>query len=79
MIVNQNLVMPHKNIRYTRHAVQRKLERNITDEQIHRILGNPDYTISDEGRRVAVRQFAEKNLTVVYIEKETFIKIITVY
>ncbi len=68
-----------KNIRYTKHAVQRKLERNITDEQIKQTLDNPDYTISNEGKRVVVRQIAEKNIKVVYIEKETYIKIITVY
>ena len=59
--------------------MQRKLERNITDEQIKQTLDNPDYTISNEGKRVVVRQIAEKNIKVVYIEKETYIKIITVY
>jgi hypothetical protein len=71
--------MPHKNIRFTKHAVQRKLERNITDEQIMRTLQNPNYTISQAGKRVAVRHFAEKIITVLYIETETYIKVITVY
>jgi hypothetical protein len=71
--------MPKKNIRYTKHAVQRRLERNITDQQINQTLDNPDYTISDEGKTVALRKIAEKTIKVVYIEKETYIKIITVY
>ena len=71
--------MPRKNIRYTNHAVRRKLERNITDDQIRQTLGNPDYTLSQDGKRVAVKQFVGKIITVVYIEKETFIKISTAY
>jgi hypothetical protein len=71
--------MPRKNLRFTNHAVKRKLERNITEEQIQQTLDNPDYTISHDGRMVAVKQFSGKIITVVYIEKETFIKIITAY
>ena len=76
--INLNLIMPLKNLRFTRHTVKRKLERNITDGQIQQTLDNPDYTLSHDERRFAVKQFAGKTITVVYIEKETFIKIITV-
>jgi hypothetical protein len=54
------------------------LERNISDAQNQKTLENADYTISTEGRRVAVIQFAGNNLSVVYVEKKTSIKIITV-
>jgi hypothetical protein len=63
--------MPRKNIRYTKHAIQRRLERDISEEQIKQTLENPDYTISHGGRKVAVRHFAEKIIRIVYIEEET--------
>ena len=71
--------MPGKNVRYTKHALQRKLERGITDEQITQVLESPDYTISREGRRIASKRLGGRVVKVVFIEEETHIKIITVY
>ena len=71
--------MPRGNIRYTKHAIQRRLERDISHEQIEQTLNNPDYTVSHGGRKVAVKRFAERTLRIVYIEKEKYIKIITIY
>ena len=59
--------MSRKNIRYTKHAVQRKLEREITDEQIMKTLEKPDYTMSHEGRRFAVRRFDGKTIKVITV------------
>jgi SOS response regulatory protein OraA/RecX len=71
--------MLRKNIRYTKHAVQRKLERGITDEQISIALENPDYTVFREGRKVAVKRFGQRIIKVVHKEEETHILVITVY
>ena len=71
--------MPRRNIRFTKHAVQRKLERDISDEQKRQTLEHPDHTISYAGRKVAVKRFGEKIIRIVYVDEETHIKIITVY
>jgi len=71
--------MPRRNIRFTKHAIQRRLERDITDQEIKQTLENPDYTFSHGRRKVAVRRFAERVIRIVYVEEETYIKIITVY
>jgi hypothetical protein len=71
--------MIRKNIRYTRHAIERKLERNITDEQIKQTLEYPDYTKIYEDRKIAVKRINGKTITVVFVEGKTYIKIITAY
>ncbi len=72
--------MPKKNIRYTDHAIKRKLERDIKDEEIDQTLASPDYTISSiEERKIAVKQIGPKTLHVVYKEQKENIIIITVY
>jgi hypothetical protein len=71
--------MVRKNIRFTTHAIKRKLERNISDEQIRQTLENPDHTVSHAGTKVAARRLDEKIIRIVYVEEETHIKIITVY
>ena len=71
--------MIRKNIRYTKHAIQRKLERNIADEQIKQTLEYPDYTKTYEERKIAVKYIEGKTITVVFIEEKTYIKIITAY
>jgi len=72
--------MPKKNVRYSSHAIQRKLERGISDDEITQTLNEPDYTLTSiEGRKVAVRKIGTKTIHVVYKEEETHINIITVY
>ena len=69
-----------KTIRYSNHAVKRIFERDINEKQIEQTIRFPDYTkTSFEGKKVAVKKFDEKTINVVYIEKETHIKIITIY
>ena len=71
--------MVRKNIRYTRHAIERKLERNITDEEIEQVIEYPDYTKVYEDRKIAVKHINERTITVVFVEEKTYIKIITTY
>jgi hypothetical protein len=59
--------------------VHRKLERDISDEQIGQALENPDYTISHAKRKTIVKRFGERIIRIVYVEEETYIKIVTVY
>ncbi|MBI4163341.1 MAG: DUF4258 domain-containing protein [Candidatus Aenigmarchaeota archaeon] len=69
-----------KNIRCTYHAIKRKLERDISDEEINQTLASPDYTISSiEERKIAVKQAGSRTLRVVYKEEKENIIIITVY
>ena len=71
--------MPRKDIRYTKHAMQRKLERGISDAQISLALENPDYTVFREGRKVAVKRFGHRIIKVVHKEEGAYILVITVY
>ena len=69
-----------KNIWYSPHAISRKLERDITDNDISIVLGEPDYTLSSfDERKIAVKKITSKLIHVVYKEEKTHINIITVY
>ncbi len=71
--------MQSKRIIYTTHAIQRKLERDISDDIISQTLNEPDYTLSStEGRRIAVKQMGDKIIRVVYKEERENIIVITV-
>jgi len=69
-----------KNVRFSRHAIQRKLEREISDEEIAETLAAPDYTLTtEEGQKIAVKTLAGRTFRVVFVEEETHIRIVTVY
>ncbi|MDI6721119.1 MAG: hypothetical protein QMD85_01920 [Candidatus Aenigmarchaeota archaeon] len=56
-----------KPIRYSMHAIQRRIERDVSENLVEQTVRIPDYTkTSFEGRKV-------------YIEKETHISVITIY
>ncbi|MFH1978107.1 MAG: DUF4258 domain-containing protein [Candidatus Aenigmatarchaeota archaeon] len=72
--------MSHKIIRYSKHTIRRKLERNISEEEIEETIRNPNYVLSSfEERKIAVKQIAERTIHVIYNEEKTHINIITVY
>lgn len=69
-----------RNLRYSTHAIYRKLERDIKDDEITLTLNDPDYTLTSfEGRKVAVKNMGPKTIHVVYAEEATHINIVTVY
>jgi len=69
-----------KNITYSIHAMQRLIERNITRYQIEKVIINPDYTIKRVDQEIeAYKEFSARTLKVVFIEKESYIKVITIY
>jgi len=71
--------MQKKRIIYTTHALQRKLERNITDDEVSRVLNEPDYILSSiEGRKIAVKHLGNKIIRVIYKEEKTILIVITV-
>ena len=69
-----------KKIIYTNHAVVRRIERDIEEKTIELIIRQPDYvkTMLD-GKKIAIKNVDNKVMSVVYIEKEMHIKVITVY
>ena len=45
--------MNEKRIIYTVHAIRRKLERDVSDEDILKTIKEPDYTMTSvEGRKI---------------------------
>mgnify|MGYP001558993220 CR=1 FL=1 len=72
--------MPHRNIVYTKHAMQRRLERDISDDDIKKAIDEPNYVISSfEGRMIATKKINSRTIQVVYKEEVNKIIIITVY
>lgn len=61
----------------TKHARQRMLERDIKMEEIQETIEFPDYTIVKGNKIEAHKKISNKNLKVVYIKEDKFIKIIT--
>ncbi len=61
----------------TKHAKQRMMERGIKLEYIHDTIEFPDYTIVKGNKNEAYKKIKNKNLKVVYIKEDKFIKIIT--
>lgn len=69
-----------KNIVYSNHAIQRKLERDITDLEISQTLNEPDYRLTTiDGRSIAVKRIGMKIIHVIYKEEKANIAVITVY
>lgn len=69
-----------KNVRYTKHAIRRKLERNISDDEISKTINEPDYSLSSTGGTItAVKRMPEREIHVVYKKENKHINIITVY
>lgn len=69
-----------KKIRYSQHALQRKFERDITDDEITKTLDEPDYTLTSiEERKIVVKKIGDRTIRIVYKEEKDYIIIITVY
>jgi len=69
-----------KEIIYSKHAIFRLYQRGISKEQAEQVLEHPDYIISKaDNTKKAVKQVSNNIITVIFIEKENYIKVITVY
>ncbi len=56
---------------FTRHAHQRMKKRKVTEKQVHETLSNPDEIESgDNGGDIAIRQYGQREVRVVYNEIE---------
>ncbi|MFH1358555.1 MAG: DUF4258 domain-containing protein [archaeon] len=64
---------------YSFHAKKRLKERDIKVEEVKETIDFPDYTIKRKEEIEAYKRFTNILLKVVYIKKENYIKIITVY
>lgn len=54
-------------------------ERTITEKQIKETVDFPEYTLKRGEEIESYKKFDSKTLKVVYIQKESYIKVITVY
>lgn len=64
---------------YSDHAKKRIKERGIEDWEIEHILKHPSYIKkSFEERKMAVGEIKNRKLWVIYIEEESYIKVISV-
>ncbi len=64
---------------YSDHARKRLKQRGITTLEVEHILKFPTYIKkSFEGRKEAVGEINNRTMKVVFIEKENYLKIITV-
>ncbi len=69
-----------KKIIFSNHAKKRCFERDINEETIRYAIEKPDYTINRfENEIEAFKKMNGKTIKVVYIEKENFIKVITLH
>ena len=64
---------------YSVHAKKRMKQRGIEDWEIEHILKYPSYIKkSFEGRKEAVGEIRNRKIKIIFIELESYIKIITV-
>ena len=69
-----------KRIIFSNHAAIRCLERDISQETARLIIETADYTkrVSEE-KMIAVKMINDRKINVVYVEKDKYIKVVTVY
>lgn len=66
-------------IEYSDHAKKRMRQRGITELEVEHVLEHPRYVKkSFEGRKIAEGEVNNRKIKISFIEKESFIKIITV-
>ena len=64
---------------YSDHAKKRLRQRGITELEVEHVLSYASYKMkSFEGRKTAVGEINNRKIKVVFVEKENFIKVITV-
>ena len=65
---------------FSDHAKRRLLERDINEETVKFVIEKPDYTLNRFRDEIeAIKKMNGETLKVVYVEKENFIKVITLY
>lgn len=64
---------------YTFHASKRMMERGIIESEIIDMIEFPEYTLKRGEEIEAYKKIDDKMIKVVYVRKEKYIKIITVY
>jgi len=64
---------------FSNHAKKRLKERNIKGSEVSEVINFPEYTLKRGGEIEAYKKINGKTLKVVYIRKENYIKVITVY
>ena len=64
---------------YSDHATKRLKQRGITEIEVSHVLQHPSYVKkTHEGRKEVVGEINNRRIKIVMIEKENYIKIITV-
>ncbi len=64
---------------FSLHAKKRLKERTIKEKEVHEIIEIPEYTIRRGKIIEAFKKINNRLIKVVYIKKENYIKVITVY
>lgn len=69
-----------KPIIFSEHAKERRKQRGLTEMQILEVIERPEYVKTTlDGRKIAVKEVQRRFVTVVYVEMENYIKVITVF
>ena len=69
-----------KPIIFSEHAVYSMIKRGIFEEEARFVLENPDYARNSfDNRKLVTKDIVKGKLTVVFIEKEKYINVITAY
>ncbi len=64
---------------YSSHARKRLRQRNIKENKVVEIIEFPDYTLKRGEEIEAYKKIKERTIKIVYVAKENYIKVITVY
>jgi hypothetical protein len=68
-----------KRLVFTVHAQERLGGRKVGEDLVVSAISRPDFVVVRGDESEAYKRVAEKLLKVVYVEKESFIRIITLY
>ena len=69
-----------KKVAYTSHAIVRMMERDIEQKVVEGIIDQPDYVRTAlDGKKMAVKDVGDRIISVIYIEEERNIRVVTVY
>jgi uncharacterized DUF497 family protein len=64
---------------YSEHALKRLKQRGITELEVNHVILYPQYVKkSFEGRKSAVGEINKRQIKVVFVEKENYLKVITI-
>ncbi|MBI2109544.1 DUF4258 domain-containing protein [Candidatus Woesearchaeota archaeon] len=66
-------------ITYSDHAEKRRKQRGFTNTEIELVLENPDYKKKRiDGKLEVFGRIRNRNIKVIYVEKENYIRIVSV-